>query len=269
MIFFKEKSNFYLLIKPFVRFCLKHSIKIQEISEMIKQALVEVACEELYGGEQKVSNSKISVITGLQRRDISRILKEENEVSLNNVITKILGKWQIDSDFLNEKGLPKALTSSGRNSEFHKLVTSVSTDINPYAVLFELERLNLIEKTDHEVKMLSRFKELGEQNAKEIINLLSRQLSDLLCAVEENVSKSNPVPNLHLVTEFDNIDPDAVEEIREWILKRGSEFHNDTLVKLAKHDLDLNKELDKNSDKKGVRVSLSGYSKIGSELEQE
>ena len=166
---------------------------------MIKQALVEVACEELYGGEQRISNSKISVITGLQRRDISRILKEENEVSLNNVITKILGRWQLDPNFLNNDGLPKALSTSGRNSEFHKLVVSVSTDINPYAVLFELERLNLVQKTDKEVKMLSRFKELGEHNLKEIINLLSRQSSDLLFAVEENVSKINTVPNLSLI----------------------------------------------------------------------
>ena len=112
--------------------------------------------------------------------------------------------------------------------------------------------------------MINHFKELGEHNLKEIIDLLARQSSDLLFAVEQNVSKFNSIPNLHLVTEFDNVDPDAVEEIRAWILKRGTEFHKEALNKLAKHDLDFNSKLDQT--KKGVRVSLSAYSNIDIEF---
>ena len=260
MLFFNEKSSFYLLLKPFVRFCLKHSIKIQEITEMLKLALVEVAYEELAKENQKISNSKVSVITGLQRRDIVRISKDEKEVSLNNVVTKIIGQWQIDSRFLNENETPKTLTISGKSSEFSLLVSSVSTDINPYAILFELERLGLINKTDKEATMTNSFKELSSKSLKEIIDLLTTQSSDLFTAVEENISKIEPVPNLHLLTEFDNIDPDAVPELRKWLLKKGSEFHNEALSKLSKHDLDLNPDLAKGKD--GVRVSLSAYSKV-------
>ena len=111
---------------------------------------------------------------------------------------------------------------------------------------------------------ISCFKKLGEEDLKKINRLLSRQSSDLLFSVEQNVSKLNSVPNLHLVTEFDNIDPDSVEKLRTWILKRGTEFHNEALDKLSKHDLDFNSKLDQT--KKGVRVSLSAYSKIDSEF---
>ena len=137
------------LLRPVARFCLNRSIKIQDAGEMLKYAFLEIAKEELQRDAKLVSNSRLSVMTGLHRRDVVRLLLDGVEISESApLLLRVIGQWQQDSRFADKKGHPKSLSIEGKKSEFVDLVQSISKDLNPYTVLFELERVGAVRRVD-------------------------------------------------------------------------------------------------------------------------
>ena len=136
------------VLRPLIRFCLRRSIKIQDVVSVIKREFVSVAREELEAKQLEESVSKISVMTGLQRADVSRVVKqkEEDPAGKASVIGKVISQWRHDKRFTTKNGEPRELICKGKTSEFAQLVQSVSKYINPYTVFFELERLGYIEQ---------------------------------------------------------------------------------------------------------------------------
>lgn len=231
------------LVKPIARFCVRRSLKLQDIVEALKVALLEVANEEMEKSGATPSTSKLSIMTGVHRRDVVRLLDEEKkERDDEGLLGRIIGQWRNDKRFCTVAGRPKVLESEGKESEFISLVRSVSKDVNPYAVLFELERVGAIERSKSGVKLRSQvFIPVG--NVRQGLQLLASDAGDLYEGVEENIFHSPKVPNLHIKTEYDNISPEHEAEIREWLLREGTAFHQKARDFLSQYDRDINPKL--------------------------
>lgn len=266
----------YLLI-PVAKYCLRHALQIQDMLEVAKAVFVEEACRQVEQTGEKVNTSRLSVITGLHRRDVERIYKrKEIQETPQGLLNKIIGQWQYDPRFSSQTHKPKLLSCKGEESEFHSLAASVSRDINPGTVLFELERRDLISRKGDKVKLnemvLQVAKKRDGQSWEDGFKILSLDLTDQIEAVQENLSIPR-VHNLHGRTEFDRIPLEHELEIRSWLLKQGSQFHTDVRDYLAKFDSDLSPEehepeSSENSNKKNsakssyLRVSVGAYSFI-------
>ena len=61
-----------LLVKPIAKFCLRHTLSIQDLIESAKIAFIEVADAEIRKKGDKVNTSRISLVTGLHRKDVIR-----------------------------------------------------------------------------------------------------------------------------------------------------------------------------------------------------
>ncbi|MBN8550247.1 MAG: hypothetical protein J0M12_13090 [Deltaproteobacteria bacterium] len=137
----------------------------------------------------------------------------------------------------------------------------MNVDLNPYTVLFELERIGAVERTRGGVKLVSRlYNPQGDSVA--AMGLLASDMSDLMLAVEENVEGGGnvAVPNLHIKTEYDNIPASKISEIREWCLREGSAFHQRVRNYLSQHDRDITAQP---SGKDGtVRVAVGAFSRV-------
>ena len=230
------------LLKPVARFCLRRSLKLQEFTETAKTVFLQVAAEEIEREGAPVSTSKLSVITGLHRRDVMRLFKKQETklTSDTSIVSRVIGQWQNDSRF-SKAGKPRALKFEGKNSEFMELVRSVSKDLNPYTVLFELERIGAVSKdNDNDIVTLESKVYVPSGDIKESLSLLASDSADLVEAVEENIFKPQPMPNLHIKTQYDNICPEFIPEIRAWFLERGEIFHEEARKFLSKFDKDLN-----------------------------
>lgn len=232
------------LLRPTARFCVRHSVRIQEFIELFKQVLVEVAAQELERSRENVSVSRINVMTGVHRAEVARIYKhDEPRRKDESVVTRVLWQWQHDSRFQTQSGRPRVLDAQGMDSSFVQLVLSVSKDLNPYTILFEMERIGLIQKTAKGVKMLSPVA-LPKDKA-EGFQLLADDAEDLLEAVQTNILESPAVPNLHVKTEYTNVPGSKMQEIREWFLREGASFHQKARNFLSKFDRDVSHKSDK------------------------
>jgi Family of unknown function (DUF6502) len=252
-----------LLIRPVAKFCLLHAVKIQELIEILKAELYQAACQDLVKKNQKITISRLSVLTGLRRREIERLEQnsssQEKDGSRKNLIAKVVGLWQQDKRFLTKAGTPRVLKAEGLDNEFATLTAKVSKELAAGTVLFELERLGIAKKTLQGIKLVSgTFVPKG--NLIKGFELISQHIENLIEAASYNVLHTPKNPNHHLITEYDRIYPGDLDLINSWLLNEGHNFHLKVRKKLGQHDQDINPNPKFEDD--GRKVVFASFSYI-------
>ena len=246
------------ILEPIARFCVQRTITIQDFEECAKQAFVLAARQECARKGDKVTMSRLSAITGLHRRDVSRLeVAKEAKDPAQNVPLRVVGLWLTHSSYTTKAGKPRLLTFGNEGSEFSKLVAKVSKNIHAGSVLAELERLEIVRQRGEFLKLARRgFEPRGD--ALQILKYLAQDTSDLFAAVEDNLAAEKP-ENLHATTEYDSIPQEREPAVRAWILQQGALFHQRVRKFLAKLDQDSRRTRDKS---KVMRVVVGTFSRI-------
>ena len=267
----EEQQGFLLeclsiMLTPVAKFCLHRSIKLQDILECLKRRMIQLALEEANKTGMAVNGSKLSIMTGVHRKDIARIhQKKEPANTRQNALIRVVSQWQTDRKYTSAAGRPRVLTVGTNDSEFSKLVWKVSSDLSPGSVFEELKRIGLVRSTRQGVKLLAMgFMPRGDlQNG---YRLMANDTKDLMQAVEENLGDAKDVPNLHVKVEYDNVCIESVPKIRKWLLKKGSEFHARALRFVSQYDRDVNPNLECKAGR--ARVVIGGFSLTALDAEE-
>lgn len=253
-----------MILRPAINFCLRRGVKFHDIVEAVKATLVEAAFAEIEHGGGRQSISRVSVMTGLGRREVARLAESAEELSDSpSLVQRILGLWQADPRFSRGKK-PRPLTYGDDESEFTALVRSVSRDVGAGSVLAELERTNVVNKHNGKLALVHGAEDV-QRDPSAAFTLLARDSSTLYRVVEENVLSGREVRNHHSRTEYDNIFQDAVPQIRAWLYQQGVEFHKRIRDYLAQFDKDINPDPER---KGGARVLLTSFTWAGPIVEQ-
>ncbi len=228
------------LLRPALRCCLRNSFSFAEVLEAAKVEYLSLAQESAHATGKRMTISQLSVMTGLNRREVTRLstgesVQKEPRLSL---AARVLGQWGQDRRFCDEHGAPQILTVNGPSPSFYELVSSVSKDVNPSSVLRELERTQAVECSNNQVKRVKDFHSVKDSPA-QAMGILSGDIDALIDAVEENACQSPEIRNLHLRTEYDNIFVEDLPEIRSKLLDIGTKLHRQVRTLLAKYDKDL------------------------------
>ncbi len=140
------------VLKPLVRLMLARGITYIQLTEWLKHIFVETAVREFTLPEKAINDSRISVITGVHRKDVKRlreimhtnpILVEPTNVNLGS---KIVSAW-LSNSLLMHDGMPKSiarLKKDGGNVSFEALAEAVTKDVRARAALDELERVGAV-----------------------------------------------------------------------------------------------------------------------------
>lgn len=254
------------VLRPAVAFCLRHSLRLQDLIECAKAAFVQEGRAELESNGQKANVSRLAAMSGVHRRDVQRILDGGPAQNYEkDLITKVIGAWQTKSEFAAASGKPRVLSLGGDDAEFPRLVRQVSADINPGTVLFELARVGAIEVGARGAKLVvESYVPKGDPEAG--FKIYADDASDLCLTVEENVLSEPNLPQFQARTAYDKVRLDEVEEIKKWFLKEGLEFHARVREKLGAADQDINPD----PKWKGgfAKVSFGSYSLVKKERDK-
>ena len=137
-------QSFYRLLGGLVRLALRNGLTHKEFSAIGKQLYVRIAAEEYGLQGRKTNMARIALMTGLDRKEISRIMTQP--ISLETLqappdrISKILTAWYEDSVYLDSNGQPLAIPVEGPAPSFTHLVKSYGGDIAVVTVLREFKR---------------------------------------------------------------------------------------------------------------------------------
>ncbi len=250
------------LLRPLVQYCLRHAHTYTDLANTARGLFIELAQEEIRKTSEKVNVSRISVLTGINRKDVTRIFREKQVPSTENpsLLSRVVAQWENDKRFTTSSGSPRILNFRGDNSEFRRLVEAVSQDLNAGTVQFELERRGLATRTPKGLKLLGEI-HYHDQDSERVLNLIGRDITTIIQAGEENLMQAHSVKNLHLRTEGDNIYHAAAPEVRRWLLAEGTKFHKRVRAYIAKHDQDVSPRA-KGGENAGVKVVFGTFSTV-------
>ena len=148
------------LFKPIARMLLRHGVAYPAFSAALKRVFLEAAVEELSRTGQKQTDSAVSLLSGVHRRDVRQLLHEPGAKGLAhaepmNMASQVAARWLSEPAYRDARGRPRAVPRSGEGASFDALVASISSDVRPRAVLDELVRLGMAEEADAKVRLLT------------------------------------------------------------------------------------------------------------------
>ncbi len=119
---------------------------------LCKIAYVRVAARDHQTANGRVNRSRIAVVTGLTRPEVSRLLLDGHKGAKARAwhkqrAARVLEGWYSDRKFRTAGGQPLPLHMKGRRQSFENLVRKYGGDIPPKAVLQELLDARAISKT--------------------------------------------------------------------------------------------------------------------------
>lgn len=256
------------LLRPLVRLCLKRGVRVRELEELVRQVLVQEAQSAIEEARGQVSVSKISVTTGIHRSEVARLLTgEPRPKEKHDLLNRVIGLWSQKHSLCAADGSPRPLTFEGVNSEFAKLVASVSKEVTHYPILFELERIGAIEYSEDRVT-LKVHEYIPARDVEHGLTVLSADIEDLALTVEGNLGDNSSDPNLHLRTAYDNIAPDKLPMVRRFIIERGAAFQKEMRHYLSQLDRDITPDLPADTERAKVVVGVFSHSHLLTEAKE-
>jgi hypothetical protein len=149
------------LLAPLVRVLLRNGVPWTEFAEVAKEVFVQVARED-YGIQGRPTNtSRVALITGLSRREVTRVKEvllgeRPREAAVPNRISQILTAWHTQPRFLGPDGRPATLAPTGEGPSLADLLKQHAGDTPHGAVIKELEELGLVERSPEGWRVLAR-----------------------------------------------------------------------------------------------------------------
>jgi hypothetical protein len=215
------------LLRPLVRLLLSHGISFQVFSELVRSTYVKVAEEEFTLPSKPQTDSRISLLTGIHRREISRLRNEHpakialpQHASMSALLLTI---WSGHPEYLDEQSSPIPLPRlAGKNggSSFESMVRSVSKDFRARVVLDEWLRQGLVtlDKEDRVHLVPDAF--IQPQGIEEKVFYFGQNIHDHLAATVHNLTGGEP-PLLERCVYYDKLSAASIRELADYSRAAG------------------------------------------------
>jgi Family of unknown function (DUF6502) len=214
------------LLRPLVRLLLRHGVPFGSFEALAKQAYVQVAQREFALPGKKPSASRASILTGLTRKEVQRLLAEtaeaaqggdtaEGPASRHNRAVRVLGGWTRDADFLGPGGAPRPLHLDGPDAApgargepgFAELVRRHSGDMPARAVLDELLRVGAVQRRpDGRIEPVARGY-VPQQSTVDKLHMLGTDVADLIDTIDHNLEHGATDPRYQRKVMYRRLDP--------------------------------------------------------------
>ena len=220
-----------LLLRPLVRGLVSQGITLPFMTTLLKQVYV-AAAEDFRISSKRLTDSRVSLLTGVHRKDVKRLrAQEEDAPALSqhaSIGAQVVSRWTADPQFQDAQGRPAPLARTGEGS-FDSLVETVSLDMRPRTLLDEWLRRSLVEMDDDGRVVLNAGAFVPSGDYDDLAYYFGRNLHDHIAAAVHNLEGAEP-PLLERATYYDGLSPQSVNELEALARTIGME----ALVKLNK-----------------------------------
>jgi hypothetical protein len=219
-------------------------VSYRTFADFAKWVYVDVATKEFGIKGRKQSTSRVSVITGLSRKEVKRVRElprpdDSASVESYNRAARVIAAWRREIDFLDVEGNPAPLPLEGLGSTFSELVKRYSGDMPVRAVLDELIRVGAVERLENgRVRLLVRAY-VPESSEADKLHILGTDVAHLISTIEHNL-KADPSGLLfQRKVAYDNLPNEVLPEFRELSAKRAQALLEKLDTWLAQRDRDV------------------------------
>ena len=226
------------LLRPLVRVLLRHGLVYDEFAELARRTYVDVAERDFALKGRKQTASRISVITGLNRKEVARLqaLNAQGDAGsaelaqAMNRAAKVAVGWR--HEHTPPGGAPAALDAE----QFSALVRKHSGDMPARAVLDELRHAGALHATGDGRYQLAPHGYVPQNTDARKVSLLGQHAADLLGSIDHNLSNPPEQGWLQQRVFADHIPADRVDAVRSRLREAGLQALADTRQTLMAHD---------------------------------
>jgi hypothetical protein len=200
------------LLRPLVRLCISSGMTFPALAQLLRELFVNVAEHDFALEEKDQTDSRVSLLTGIHRKEVARLRGagapvNQAPATLSRT-SAIIARWLAAPEFTDASGdpLPLPRTAGGEAPSFEQLVASITKDVRPRAVLDEwLDRKLVTINDDDEIVLVdTAFVPRGDDDRK--WHYLGRNLHDHIAAAAANVS--GPAPRfMERAVHYDGLSP--------------------------------------------------------------
>jgi hypothetical protein len=154
-----------VMLAPLVRWLLEQGIPLNALVRTLRGVYLSEAHEDLGRRGRRVTDSAISVLTGIHRKDVRGFMEAHHEPAgappsalrlSPTPAASLFTQWITDPDYRAPEGeVRRELPRHGPAPSFEALAREASRDVHPRTLLEELERLALVEVQPEQVRLLS------------------------------------------------------------------------------------------------------------------
>ncbi|MFZ5938245.1 hypothetical protein BGP84_00375 [Pseudomonas putida] len=251
------------VMRPLVRLMLRKGVTYTMFTDVLKEVFVDVALREFRLGDKVPTDSRISLLTGVHRKDVRRLRSENDatDAELPENITlgaQLVNVWTTSPPFCSEAGqalaLPR-LASVGGDCSFDALVAKISTDIRGRVVLDEWLRLGIVRLDDQDCVHLEAQAFVPQKGFEEKAAYFGHNLHDHACAAVHNLSGEG-LPFFERSVHYDALTSASVGTLREAVSKDGMQ----TLLEFSRLAAELeNTDVPRHEERQRITVGLYFY----------
>lgn len=209
------------VLRPLVRLLLHCQITYPYMVQLLKGIYLDVARCDLAAHSERATDSRLSILTGVHRKDIRR-LREEADTHLTtlqrpaSLSAQIVAMWMSSPNFSDENGEPRPLhrlTTQGEPS-FETLVNRIGRqDVRARSVLDEWVRLGIATLDAQNRVHLQRQAFIPAGDFEQKTFFFGKNLHDHMAAAAQNLISDSP-PHFERSVYYNNLCPESVAKLR-------------------------------------------------------
>jgi hypothetical protein len=235
------------ILRPLVRILLRNGVSFGTFADLAKAVFVDVADKEFGIPGRKQTISRVSVLTGLTRKDVVRLQElgsPEDAVAERryNRAARVVAGWVRDQRF-SVAGTPAELPIEHHDggASFSDLVRAYSGDVPPRAILDELVRVGAAERLEdgHHVRLLARafVPQTGEEDK---LHILGTDVALLVATIDHNLRHGQEAPRFQRKVAYDNLPIEIIPKFQALSRDKAQQLIEEMDGWLSQHDRDIN-----------------------------
>ncbi len=188
------------LLAPIVRLCVARDVPFPQVADRLKAQFVKAATTAIAG---KTTDSRISVMTGLQRREIARlrVLPDDPPIPVSH-LSRLVARWVAEG------------AGALSRKDFDALAEGIRRDVHPATQLAQLIDAGtvLVDENDMIVLLQHSYQPLSGSDAQ--LEYLARNGADFLSAAVGNALQ-NPAPFFERAVHYNGLSAESVAELEK------------------------------------------------------
>ena len=215
------------LFRRLGRIAIEAGVTAPEAYRLMKEALVDAAERDFSLDERRLTDSRISVLTGVHRKDVRAIRTTPRKVGgpprKPSLLATVIGRWIAHPDYQHgdaPASLPRTATDG---ASFERLVEEVTADVRPRTLLDELVRKGAVALDEEaDTVTLTERAMIGSGASEDAFHFLETNVGDHIAAVSANMASEGPSPMLERAVFYSGLDARAVDDLQALCRERGA-----------------------------------------------
>jgi hypothetical protein len=232
------------ILKPLIRILLRNGVAYGTFADIARKIYVDCGFDEAKRSDQKQTVSNVSIITGINRKEVKRlkeslVVDTDNSLRKFNRIVRVLAGWQHDEEFLDEDHEVRDLLLDGEIGSFTSLVRKYSGDMPVVAMLNALMDSGNIKVIDNGNIQLINPNYLPKSDSDEKLNILGIDTAEFIGTIDHNIVIEDPADAwFQRKASNTKVKASALPKLKQRINKKAQQLLEDIDADLSENETD-------------------------------